>query len=122
MSTFQVGPLQTPPIQKIRTTARGLSRGTLRPKLPFWSLGLSPVVDMHSGFAYSNVDVLQNYVGVPNGLRFPTYFSLDVKVYRDFPIRIPFKERPTGKVRKIRIGVYSLDVTNRQNPHDIFSN
>ncbi len=90
--------------------------------LPFWSLVFSPVADMHSGFAYSNVDVLQNYVGVPNSLRFPTYFSLDVKVYRDFPIRIPFKERPKGKVRKIRIGVYSLDVTNRQNPHDVFSN
>ena len=90
--------------------------------LPFWSLVLSPVVDMHSGFAYSNVDVFQNYVGVPNSQRFPTYFSLDVKVYRDFPIRIPFKERPKGKGRKIRIGVYSLDVTNRQNPHDVFSN
>lgn len=90
--------------------------------LPFWSLVFSPVADMHSGFAYSNVDAFQNYVGVPNSLRFPTYFSLDVKVYRDFPIRIPFRERPKGKVRKIRIGVYSLDVTNRQNPHDVFSN
>ncbi len=90
--------------------------------LPFWSLVFSPVADMHSGFPYSNVDVLQNYVGIPNSLRFPTYFSLDVKLYRDFPIRIPFKERPKGKVRKIRVGVYSLDVTNRQNPHDVFSN
>ena len=90
--------------------------------LPFWSLVFSPVFDMHSGFAYSNIDVFQDYVGVPNSLRFPTYFSLDVKVYRDFPIHIPFKERPKGKVRKIRIGVYSLDVTNRQNPHDVFSN
>jgi hypothetical protein len=90
--------------------------------LPFWSLVFSPVADMHSGFAYSNVDVFQNYVGAPNSLRFPTYFSLDVKVYRDFPIRIPFKERPTGKIRKIRIGVYSLDVTNRQNPHDVYNN
>jgi hypothetical protein len=90
--------------------------------LPFWSLVFSPVADMHSGFAYSNVDVFQNYVGAPNSLRFPTYFSLDVKVYRDFPIHIPFKERPSGKVRKIRLGVYSLDVTNRQNPHDVFSN
>jgi hypothetical protein len=89
--------------------------------LPFWSLVFSPVADMHSGFAYSNVDVFQNYAGVPNSLRFPTYFSLDVKVYRDFPIRIPFKERPKGKGRKIRIGVYSLDVTNRQNPHDVFN-
>jgi hypothetical protein len=90
--------------------------------LPFWGLVFSPVADMHSGFAYSNVDVLQNYVGVANSLRFPTYFSLDVKLYRDFPIRIPFKERPKGKGRKIRIGVYSLDVTNRQNPHDVFNN
>jgi hypothetical protein len=90
--------------------------------LPFWSLVVSPVADMHSGFAYSNVDVLQNYVGVPNSLRFPTYFSLDVKIYRDFPLHIPFKEHPNGKVRKIRIGIYSLDVTNRQNPHDVFSN
>jgi hypothetical protein len=90
--------------------------------IPFWSLVFSPVADMHSGFAYSNIDVFQNYVGAPNSLRFPTYFSLDVKVYRDFRIHIPFKERPTGKVRKIRIGVYSLDVTNRQNPHDVFSN
>ncbi len=89
--------------------------------LPFWSLVMSPVFDIHSGFAYSNVDVFQNYIGVPNGLRFPTYFSLDVKVYRDFPIHIPFKERPNGKVRKIRIGVYSLDITNRQNPHDVFN-
>jgi hypothetical protein len=89
---------------------------------PFWSLVFSPVVDMHSGFPYSNVDVLQNYVGVPNSLRFETYFSLDVKVYRDFPIHIPFKERPNGKVRKIRVGVYSLDITNRQNPHDVFNN
>jgi hypothetical protein len=89
--------------------------------LPFWSLVFSPVADMHSGFPYSNLDDFQNYVGVPNSLRFPTYFSLDVKVYRDFPIHIPFKERPKGKERKIRVGVYSLDVTNRQNPHDVFS-
>ncbi len=89
--------------------------------LPFWNLVFSPVADMHSGFAYSQFDPFQNYVGIPNSLRFPTYFSLDVKVYRDFPIRIPFKERPSGKIRKIRVGVYSLDITNRQNPHDVFS-
>jgi Carboxypeptidase regulatory-like domain/TonB-dependent Receptor Plug Domain len=89
--------------------------------LPFWSLVFSPVADLHSGFPYSEYDTFQDYVGVPNSFRFPTYFSLDVKLYRDFPIHIPFKERPKGKVRKIRVGVYSLDVTNRQNPHDVFS-
>jgi carboxypeptidase family protein len=90
--------------------------------LPIWKLVFSPVADMHSGYAYSDVDVFQNYVGAPNSLRFPTYFSLDVKLYRDFPLRIPFRQRPRGKTRKIRLGVYSIDVTNRQNPHDVFSN
>jgi len=47
---------------------------------------ISPVVDLHTGFRYSNLDVLQNYVGTPNSQRFPTYFSLDTKVYRDFPL------------------------------------
>jgi hypothetical protein len=85
-----------------------------------WKLVLSPVLDIHSGFPYSNIDVEQNYVGIPDSLRFPIYYSLDAKIYREFMIHIPFKEH--AKRRKIRVGVYSLDVTNRQNPHDVFSN
>ena len=80
----------------------------------------SPVADLHTGFPYSNVDVLQNYVGVPNSLRFPVYFSLDVKLSREFTVHMPFKEN--AKRRKISIGVFSLDVTNRLNPHDVFNN
>jgi hypothetical protein len=78
------------------------------------------VVDIHTGFPYSNVDVLQNYVGVPDSLRFPIYFSLNVKLSRDFMIPMSFKEK--GKRRKINIGIFSLDVTNRLNPHDVFNN
>ena len=80
---------------------------------------LSPVADLHTGFPYSNVDVLQNYVGVPNSLRFPIYFSLDAKLYHDFTIHVPFKEH--SKRRKLRLGVFATDLTNRQNPHDVFS-
>jgi hypothetical protein len=80
----------------------------------------SPVADLHTGFPYSNVDVFQNYVGVPNSLRFPIYFSLDVKLSREFMVHMPFKEN--AKRRKISIGVFSLDVTNRLNPHDVFNN
>ena len=79
----------------------------------------SPVADLHTGFPYSNVDVMQNYVGVPNSLRFPVYFSLDVKLSREFTVHMPFKEN--AKRRKISIGVFSLDVTNRLNPHDVFN-
>jgi hypothetical protein len=80
----------------------------------------TPVVDIHTGFPYSNVDVLQNYVGVPDSLRFPIYFSLNVKLSRDFMIPMSFKEN--AKRRKINIGIFSLDVTNRLNPHDVFNN
>ncbi len=80
----------------------------------------SPVADLHTGFPYSDVNVQQNYVGVPDSLRFPIYFSLDVKLSREFMIHMPFKEN--AKRRKISIGVFSLDVTNRLNPHDVFNN
>ena len=80
---------------------------------------ISPVVDLHTGFRYSNVDVLNNYVGRPNSQRFPTYFSLDMKVYRDFKLPA-FAARL--KDHRLRIGVYSLDVTNRQNPRDVYNN
>lgn len=80
----------------------------------------SPVADIHTGFAYSNVDVLLNYVGAPNSNRFPVYFSLDVKLSREFMVHMPFKEN--AKRRKISIGVFSLDVTNRLNPHDVYNN
>src|SRR6266853_93474 len=85
-----------------------------------WKLTLTPVVDVHSGLPYSNIDALQNYVGVPNSLRFPIFFSLDARIYREFPLHLPFMRRSTKG--KIRLGVYTLNLTNHQNPHDVFSN
>ncbi len=84
-----------------------------------WKLTFSPVVDVHSGLPFSEVDVLQNYLGVPNSLRYPTFFSLDVKVYREFALRLPLMGRSSN--RKVRFGLYSLDVTNHQNPHDVYN-
>jgi len=88
-------------------------------QLPF-KLTVSPVLDVRTGLPYSNFDALQNYVGVPNGLRFPTYFSLDGRIYREFPLHLPFM-KGSGK-RKIRFGVYSLNLTGRKNAHDIYNN
>ena len=86
----------------------------------FWNMVISPVGDIHSGLPYSNVDVLQNYVGTPNGQRFPRYFSLDARLYREFSLRISHKEN--AKKHKVRLGVYSTDITDRLNPHDVYSN
>ena len=80
----------------------------------------SPILDVHSGYPYSNVDVLQNYVGTPNGQRFATYLSLDVKIYRVFPV--PFLGAKSGKVHHIRLGFYSLNVTNHGNFNAVYNN
>jgi hypothetical protein len=85
-----------------------------------WSLTVNPVVDVHTGFAYSNVDVLQNYAGLPNGRRFPTFFSLDAQAYRDFHLHLPFTER--GSRHKVRLGLYSINLTNHGNYHDVYNN
>jgi hypothetical protein len=85
-----------------------------------WKMTFSPLADVHTGQPYSKVDVLQNYVGVPNGTRFGTYFSLDVKLYREF--RIPFLGTKGGKAHHVRLGFYSTNVTNHHNFHDVFNN
>jgi len=84
------------------------------------SLMVTPVVDVHTGFPYSDVDVLQNYAGLPNGQRFPTFFSLDAQAYRDFQLHLPFTER--GSRHKVRVGVYSINLTNHGNFHDVYNN
>jgi hypothetical protein len=84
------------------------------------SLTVSPVVDVHTGFPYSNVDAFQNYAGVPNGPRFPTFFSLDAQAYRDFHLHLPFLER--GSRHKVRVGLYSINLTNHGNFREVYSN
>jgi Carboxypeptidase regulatory-like domain len=88
-------------------------------RLP-WGLVLAPVVDLHTGFRYSSVDVLQNYVGEPDGRRYPTFFSLDCKIYRDFNLPLPLVGR--GKSHKMRIGLYSINITNHGNYNAVYNN
>ena len=80
----------------------------------------SPILDVHSGYPYSDVDVLQNYVGTPNGQKFATYLSLDVKIYRNF--KVPFLGAKSGKIHHFRLGFYSLNVTNHANFNAVYNN
>jgi Carboxypeptidase regulatory-like domain len=89
--------------------------GTFR--LPY-ALILGPVVDVHTGFPYSKVDERQNYVGIPNSQHFPTFFSLDFQVYRDF--RIPLVHNSGS--RKIRLGLYMINLTNHGNFSQVYNN
>ncbi|HWZ96568.1 MAG TPA: TonB-dependent receptor [Candidatus Dormibacteraeota bacterium] len=85
-----------------------------------WKMTFSPLADVHSGYPYSAVDVQQQYVGIPNGQRFAEFFSLDFKLYREF--RVPFLGNRSGKSHHIRLGVYSLNITNHHNFNAVFNN
>ncbi len=85
-----------------------------------WKLSFSPLADVHSGFPYSAVDVQQQYVGVPNGQRFAEYFSLDLKLYRQF--RVPFLGNRSGRSHHVRLGVYTLNTTNHMNFNAVYNN
>jgi hypothetical protein len=86
-------------------------------QLPY-GLAFGPVVDVHKGFPYSKVDDQQNYVGQPNAQRFPMFFSFDFQVYRDF--RFPIKNHSGS--RKVRLGLYMINVTNHGNFNAVYNN
>ena len=85
-------------------------------KLP-WDITLSPSVDLHSGFPYSNLDELHNYAGEPNGQRYPIFFSLNWRIYKDFPL--PFH---IHRGHTFRFGLYSINTTGRPNPTAVYNN
>jgi hypothetical protein len=85
-----------------------------------WKIKFSALLDVHSGYAYSDIDVWQQYVGTPNGRRYGTYSSLDLKAYRDF--RMPFLRKGNGKEHHLRLGIYTLDTLNHKNYTAVYNN
>ncbi|HZO98765.1 MAG TPA: TonB-dependent receptor [Terriglobia bacterium] len=88
-----------------------------RAKTHLWGITASPVVDLHSGFPYSDVDSVQNYVGAPNSHRFPRFFSVDLKLSKEF--HLPF---PLIKKYLMRGALTIFNLTNNSNPRDVFNN
>ncbi len=78
---------------------------------------LTPVLDWHSGFPFSIVDGLQNFVGPRNeGGRFPKLFTFDLLVMK--ALKIHFR----GKEYKGRAGFTVFNITNHWNPRDVQNN
>jgi hypothetical protein len=88
-----------------------------RVKVP-WEITAGPVLDLHTGFPYSAVDELQNYVGNPNSRRFPTYCSLDLQLSKNFRMRWV----PWAKSHKFRGALRIFNVTNHGNFRDVHNN
>lgn len=84
--------------------------------VPF-NMVVSPVVDWHSGFPFSKVDGLQNFVGPRNEAgRFPQLLTLDLLVMKALKIRF------RGKEYKGRAGFTVFNITNHWNPRDVQNN
>ena len=77
-----------------------------------WSRGwlAAPVVEYRTGFPYARVDERQNYAGVPNTLRFPAFFSLDLRLAKSFTV---------GKDHAAQISFSAFNVTNHWNPESV---
>jgi len=83
----------------------------------FWGVRWAPVLDVHTGFAFSLVDEEQNFVGARNhGGRFPTFANLDSQIFKDF------KVKAFGKKRTVRVGVKLFNLLNHFNPRDVQQN
>ncbi len=86
-------------------------------KTHIWGISADPLIDFHSGLPYSPVDVLQNYVGPPNSARFPHFFSLNLKLSKEFHLPLPWI-----KNHVMRGALTIFNVTDHTNPRDVYNN
>jgi outer membrane receptor protein involved in Fe transport len=74
---------------------------------------ISPGIEWRSGFPYTVFDSAYRPVGERNrGGRFPTFFSLDVRVTKGLTVR----------GRRVRVGFQVYNLGNHYNPRDVVSN
>ncbi|MGH9804535.1 MAG: TonB-dependent receptor [Candidatus Acidiferrales bacterium] len=108
----------------IRANERSRLRHDVPDRVLLWGeIGLpfkvrwAPVLDVHSGYAFSLLDETQNFVGARNhGGRFPAFASFDSQFYRDFKIKVG------GKKRTVRVGIKIFNILNHFNPRDVQQN
>ena len=85
--------------------------GSLNIRRP--QLQILPIVEYRSGFPYSSLNVMQDYVGVPNSNRFPNYFSLDARFAKDFKVSPKYT---------VRLSLTGLNFTNHFNALAVHAN
>ncbi len=76
-------------------------------------LQVLPLVEYRSGFPYTSVNALQDYVGIPNSSRYPGYFSMDVRVAKDFKVNPKYT---------VRLSLTGLNLSNHFNALAVFAN
>jgi len=108
------------PVAVINPNERGRLPFDAPNRFLFWGqfeaplkLTIMPVLDVHTGFAYSLTDQLRQFVGPRDSVRFPQFNSFDMQVTRPISLPLPKKEM------KARIGFGVFDLFNHFNPRDV---
>lgn len=78
-----------------------------------WKFRIAPIFEWRSGFPYSLNNAAQQYVGIPDSQRFPSFLSLDARVSKDFKINNKYS---------VRFSVSTNNATNHFNPDSVYSN
>jgi Carboxypeptidase regulatory-like domain/TonB-dependent Receptor Plug Domain len=82
-----------------------------------WKLEFAPVLDVHDGFPFSEVDNDLNFIGLRNGAgRFPRFTAFDMQVRR------PFKVEFLHKKHTITAGLKIFNLFRHDNPRDVQQN
>ena len=112
--------LGTFPLPLVRPNQFGTLPGNLPNRFLAWGLvkfpariRVSPVVEYRNGFPYMVKDALQDWVGVPNGHRFPNFFSVDARISKDFQINPKYA---------VRLSLASFNLSNHFNPEAVHAN
>jgi hypothetical protein len=74
---------------------------------------IAPLVEFRSGFPYAVTDEAQNYIGIPDANRFPTFLSVDARVSKDFKVNSKYT---------LRFSVSAFNLTNHFNPEAFHAN
>jgi hypothetical protein len=74
---------------------------------------IAPLVEYRSGFPYAVTDAAQNYVGVPNAERFPSFLSVDSRFSKDIKVNPKYT---------VRLSVSGYNLTDHFNPEAFHNN
>ena len=72
-----------------------------------------PVVELRSGFPYSDINAAQAYAGIPDANRYPAFFSLDSRLSKDIKINNKYS---------VRLSLSDFNLTNHFNPEAVRNN
>jgi hypothetical protein len=78
-----------------------------------FNITVLPVLDVHTGFPYSDINQAREFVGPRDSRRFPEFRSFDLQISKQISLPLPHKGL------KARIGVSVFNVFNHFNPRDV---